>query len=156
MGWILTAPAARACGVIVFVERARSMAPRWGQAFAKVSPISKTTAEISLGLMSEHFHQRDDRWGPQKHSRGWWPCLSRLIAAAVGGLTPAPSATVAVLVSRDLLHRSEQAKPGCVTALLSRSGVPRLSVRPVGFSRCAKSTAKSTEMAFSDFRGADE
>ena len=70
---------------------------------------------------------------------GWW-------------FTPAPSATGAAIVSRDLLHRSEQAKPSCVTALLSGSGVPGLSMRPDGFSRCAK----STEIAFSDFRGADE
>ena len=101
MGWILTAPAARACGVIVFVERARSMAPRWGQAFAKVSPISKTTAEISLGLMSEHFHQRDDRWGPQKHSRGWWPCLRGRIPAAAGGL-PQPRLQRSKCLSREI------------------------------------------------------
>ena len=129
---------------------------KMGQAFVIVVLINTPTVKMYLGLMSEHFHRRQGLRGPQTHSRGWWPCLSRLIAAAVGGLTPAPSATVAVLVSRDLLHRSEQAKPGCVTALLSGSGVPRLSVRPVGFSRCAKSTAKSTEIAFSDFRGADE
>ena len=151
--WSVTAPAVRIFeGGRLLCRTSAVNGSKMGQPSVIVGPINTTTVKMYLGLMSEHFHRRQGLRGPQTHSRGWWPCLSRRIAAAVGGLTPAPSATVAVLVSRDLLHRSEQAKPGCVNGILTGSGAPGLSMRPVGFSRCAK----STEMAFSELRGADE